>query len=831
MVGNDISMNDFQAGEAIFRQRIQDIVGVERSERVQLEYLQTEACTEEEPQTYYVALGISALPPPLNSSGNDLMLSSISAERERIVQNLRYGNIVNSANVTINSITLFGTSMDLVDVTLEGESFAQLYLKPWVGIQLAIASTVSAVMGINTSASEHYTMDRDAFQDLRLRFLVTQRLQSLQVRASDIIVHSPNELLPFTTYTADTGVLNIEIHVHDIRYADSVETYLLGEDTSASNNAVASAFNEMEPDWRLIAMDVDTEAGRLFSLPARASTWIDTGNSGDSVALIELTFALYNISLAQLERAKWSVLGFVRSTASQVAPSSVRFGRITFPSSSIALTTHNDGDDGALASDSIFDRVNAINWTLSFKVEPKTSGAYDSVALSDHIVGSQSNVESGLQVALGFTETTDNRSVSFQSATDWVDSELEATPVVDPYVSFTLTIIVEPLDASGSILESPNFFQLHHIRCALALLLQQVAISDDNLSLVSSSAEDLLDNEAGLAWNRLIYVKYRAFISDESQRYAIPSMLEKDEIDSSVDATWLFRDCLSPSDGTEWSSTVREMLESSYACLWENSCPVAYSTEVGRKIVLDHSPGEQSLTFNLANGFASISFELDTWAYTFVEDFTANATEVTGQLDTMLTEMYRTAFSNVATVKSSLVTTEDPDSGVVTAQLTILYKFLGRLVQPFVTLNGGTLGYNSTEESLHLRVVLITAIKPHFLLTALLGTSFRHLSIQEGRMQLFVETLSGSPLTLSVAADASVASVKQAVEDVEYIPNFRLVCAGKQLTSGSLADYAVGECDTLKMLLDVNGGMRAKWRKKRMRRLRRKRRKMRQRAR
>ncbi|EEY63356.1 uncharacterized protein PITG_15069 [Phytophthora infestans T30-4] len=106
-----------------------------------------------------------------------------------------------------------------------------------------------------------------------------------------------------------------------------------------------------------------------------------------------------------------------------------------------------------------------------------------------------------------------------------------------------------------------------------------------------------------------------------------------------------------------------------------------------------------------------------------------------------------------------------------------------------------------------------------------------HLSIQEGIMQLFVETLSGSPLTLSVAADASVASVKQAVEDVEYIQNFRLVCAGKQLTSGSLADYAVGECDTLKMLLSVNGGMRAKWRKKRMRRLRRKRRKMRQRAR
>ena len=72
-------------------------------------------------------------------------------------------------------------------------------------------------------------------------------------------------------------------------------------------------------------------------------------------------------------------------------------------------------------------------------------------------------------------------------------------------------------------------------------------------------------------------------------------------------------------------------------------------------------------------------------------------------------------------------------------------------------------------------------------------------------MQIFVETLSGAPLMLSVAADASIASVMQAVEDVEYIPNFRLVCAGKQLSGGLLADYAVGECDTLKMLLSVNG--------------------------
>lgn len=49
--------------------------------------------------------------------------------------------------------------------------------------------------------------------------------------------------------------------------------------------------------------------------------------------------------------------------------------------------------------------------------------------------------------------------------------------------------------------------------------------------------------------------------------------------------------------------------------------------------------------------------------------------------------------------------------------------------------------------------------------------------------------------------------------------------------SGLLSEMGVEEASTVTLMFDVNGGMRAKWRKKRMRRLRRKRRKMRQRAR
>ena len=87
-------------------------------------------------------------------------------------------------------------------------------------------------------------------------------------------------------------------------------------------------------------------------------------------------------------------------------------------------------------------------------------------------------------------------------------------------------------------------------------------------------------------------------------------------------------------------------------------------------------------------------------------------------------------------------------------------------------------------------------------------------------------------VTFKVPVDSSKPEIKAAVEDCEFVPASvqRLVKDGSDLQSGSLAG-CLEENDTVTLLLDVAGGMRAKWRKKRMRRLRRKRRKMRQRAR
>ena len=95
-------------------------------------------------------------------------------------------------------------------------------------------------------------------------------------------------------------------------------------------------------------------------------------------------------------------------------------------------------------------------------------------------------------------------------------------------------------------------------------------------------------------------------------------------------------------------------------------------------------------------------------------------------------------------------------------------------------------------------------------------------------MQIFV-----GPTAYSVDAGVLVDSLKAMIENKEFIPadQIRLMNNGEVLEFGTLEGNGVEEEDELAITMEVQAGMRRKWRKKRMRRLRRKRRKMRQRAR
>lgn len=95
-------------------------------------------------------------------------------------------------------------------------------------------------------------------------------------------------------------------------------------------------------------------------------------------------------------------------------------------------------------------------------------------------------------------------------------------------------------------------------------------------------------------------------------------------------------------------------------------------------------------------------------------------------------------------------------------------------------------------------------------------------------MQIFVANTA-----YTVDPADSVESLKSQIENTQFVPahQIRLMLGSKLLEEGSLEGLGVEEDDEIAMALEVQAGMRRKWRKKRMRRLRRKRRKMRQRAR
>jgi hypothetical protein len=100
-------------------------------------------------------------------------------------------------------------------------------------------------------------------------------------------------------------------------------------------------------------------------------------------------------------------------------------------------------------------------------------------------------------------------------------------------------------------------------------------------------------------------------------------------------------------------------------------------------------------------------------------------------------------------------------------------------------------------------------------------------------MQIIITAPTGTSTAYDVEGTTTITNLKSMIENQEFIPTdmVRLVNGRDELIEGTLAGNGVEEDDELSLMLEIPGGMRAKWRKKRMRRLRRKRRKMRQRAR
>ena len=85
-------------------------------------------------------------------------------------------------------------------------------------------------------------------------------------------------------------------------------------------------------------------------------------------------------------------------------------------------------------------------------------------------------------------------------------------------------------------------------------------------------------------------------------------------------------------------------------------------------------------------------------------------------------------------------------------------------------------------------------------------------------MQIIVTAPMGASTAYAVEGSTTVSGLKAMIENQEFIPGdlIRLVNGDDELVEGTLAGNGVEEDEELSLLLEVPGGMRAKWRKKRM---------------
>lgn len=89
-------------------------------------------------------------------------------------------------------------------------------------------------------------------------------------------------------------------------------------------------------------------------------------------------------------------------------------------------------------------------------------------------------------------------------------------------------------------------------------------------------------------------------------------------------------------------------------------------------------------------------------------------------------------------------------------------------------------------------------------------------------MQLIARVLSGRYITINMEYNMDTNDIKNAIEDVEFIPaQYTRIKKDGLIIDGGMVGALFDNGDIIDIEMEVLSGMRAKWRKKRIRRLKR----------
>ncbi|TMW59046.1 hypothetical protein Poli38472_007191 [Pythium oligandrum] len=518
LVATRLSLYELFTGDVLFRQQIATLVGV-TPEHIALEYVETNVLRAQDHGPYAVSLGLSALAPPPPSTANDettLLMDVVDVERARMATQLLASSVQGETSLSIPSLRLFGVPMQLLDVVLDGENVYPLDLRPWM--------TVSLVVQAESAATTAHTSTIDAYQNLRVRFLLAQNLRQWHVDTSSIILRDV-QAAPTSVYGSFTSILTMELHI------GANDTIRHAVDAAVRNATLAETLHAMEPQWTLLAVDTDVEADMTTSTPQ--PTPATTPSSG--LMETEAVIFVANVSYLHLERRQWRVLDAMQtllSTYTQQLNVQLRIGRISYTPpdslSSVPSTAVDNTIPLVLADPSRYftnayrDPASSIalstdslaSFTFSVVVSSTDTRADPAWLTNAFDTATAAGVD--WSVALGIVEA-EERAALPDVAVRPVQTRLwnpatDAGTVVPPFLLLHLT-----LSSDGAIV-TLDAFTLYRVRVVLIDVLQTALVRDAEVTVyVNASEQTLSPTPSGFSTQ----LSFRVELQDETQRLAI----------------------------------------------------------------------------------------------------------------------------------------------------------------------------------------------------------------------------------------------------------------------------------------------------------------------